>query len=29
MTDVREREHAFLASEAFPLLLAANNVTLG
>jgi len=28
MTDVREREHAFLASEAFPLLLSANNVTL-
>jgi len=28
MTDVREREHAFLASPAFPLLLSANNVTL-
>jgi predicted glycoside hydrolase/deacetylase ChbG (UPF0249 family) len=29
MTDVREREHDFLASDAFPKLLAANNVTLG
>ncbi len=29
MTDVREREHAFLAGEAFPDLLKANNVTLG
>jgi predicted glycoside hydrolase/deacetylase ChbG (UPF0249 family) len=29
MTDVREREHAYLGSEAFPLLLAASNVTLG
>ena len=28
MTDVREREHAFLASQAFPLLLSENNVTL-
>ena len=28
MTDVREREHAFLASPAFPLLLSENNVTL-
>ncbi|MGV7211693.1 ChbG/HpnK family deacetylase [Bradyrhizobium sp. UFLA05-112] len=28
MTDVREREHRYLASEAFPQLLAANNVTL-
>ncbi len=29
MTDVREREHAYLASDAFPQLLAASNVTLG
>ena len=29
MTDVREREHAYLASDAFPRLLAANNLTLG
>lgn len=29
MTDVREREHAFLASDAFPALLKANGVTLG
>jgi predicted glycoside hydrolase/deacetylase ChbG (UPF0249 family) len=29
MTDVREREHAYLGSEAFPQLLAASNVTLG
>jgi predicted glycoside hydrolase/deacetylase ChbG (UPF0249 family) len=28
MTEVREREHAYLASEAFARLLAANNVTL-
>jgi chitin disaccharide deacetylase len=28
MTDVREREHQYLGSEAFPQLLAANNVTL-
>ncbi|GLR86938.1 ChbG/HpnK family deacetylase [Bradyrhizobium iriomotense] len=28
MTGVREREHAYLASEAFPRLLAASNVTL-
>ncbi|MBR0829053.1 ChbG/HpnK family deacetylase [Bradyrhizobium manausense] len=29
MTDVREREHAFLAGEAFARLLAESNVTLG
>jgi predicted glycoside hydrolase/deacetylase ChbG (UPF0249 family) len=29
MTDVREREHDYLAGEAFPRLLATNNVTLG
>jgi predicted glycoside hydrolase/deacetylase ChbG (UPF0249 family) len=29
MTDVREREHAYLAGEAFPQLLAASHVTLG
>jgi predicted glycoside hydrolase/deacetylase ChbG (UPF0249 family) len=29
MTDVREREHAYLAGEAFPQLLAAGNATLG
>jgi hypothetical protein len=29
MTDVREREHAYLASDAFRQLLAASNVTLG
>jgi predicted glycoside hydrolase/deacetylase ChbG (UPF0249 family) len=29
MTDVREREHAYLASDAFPKLLAASKVTLG
>jgi hypothetical protein len=29
MTDVREREHAYLAGDAFPRLLAAANVTLG
>ena len=29
LTDQREREYAFLASEDFPRLLAANNVTLG
>lgn len=29
MTDVREREHAYLASDAFAQLLAAQNVTLG
>jgi predicted glycoside hydrolase/deacetylase ChbG (UPF0249 family) len=29
LTDQREREHAFLASEDFPRLLAANKVTLG
>jgi predicted glycoside hydrolase/deacetylase ChbG (UPF0249 family) len=28
LTDQREREHAYLASDAFPRLLAANNVTL-
>jgi len=28
LTDQREREHAYLAGEAFPRLLAANNVTL-
>jgi predicted glycoside hydrolase/deacetylase ChbG (UPF0249 family) len=28
LTDQREREYAFLAGDAFPLLLAANNVTL-
>jgi hypothetical protein len=28
LTDQREREHAFLGSEAFPRLLAENNVTL-
>ena len=29
LTDQREREHAFLASDDFPRLLAANKVTLG
>ncbi|MBR0777722.1 ChbG/HpnK family deacetylase [Bradyrhizobium diazoefficiens] len=29
MTDVREREHAYLAGEAFPQLLAVSHVTLG
>lgn len=29
MTDVREREHAYLASDAFPRLLATSRVTLG
>ena len=29
MTGVREREHEYLASDAFPRLLAANDVTLG
>jgi hypothetical protein len=29
LTDQREHEHAFLAGEAFPRLLADNNVTLG
>ncbi len=29
LTDARELEHAFLAGERFPELLAANNVTLG
>ncbi|QPF91000.1 ChbG/HpnK family deacetylase [Bradyrhizobium commune] len=29
MTDVREREHAYLKGDAFPQLLAASNVTLG
>ena len=29
MTDVREREHAYLASDAFAQLLAASDVTLG
>jgi predicted glycoside hydrolase/deacetylase ChbG (UPF0249 family) len=29
MTDVREREHAYLKSDAFPKLLAASNSTLG
>jgi len=29
MTDVREREHAYLAGDGFPRLLAENNVTLG
>jgi predicted glycoside hydrolase/deacetylase ChbG (UPF0249 family) len=29
MTDVREREHAYLASDAFAQLLAASHVTLG
>jgi predicted glycoside hydrolase/deacetylase ChbG (UPF0249 family) len=29
MTDVREREHGYLASDAFVQLLAASNVTLG
>jgi predicted glycoside hydrolase/deacetylase ChbG (UPF0249 family) len=29
LTVQREREHAYLGSEAFPRLLAANNVTLG
>ncbi|WP_027551955.1 ChbG/HpnK family deacetylase [Bradyrhizobium sp. Cp5.3] len=28
MTDVREREHAYLASDAFPRLLGSSNVTL-
>jgi predicted glycoside hydrolase/deacetylase ChbG (UPF0249 family) len=28
LTDQREREHAFLAGDGFPRLLAANNVTL-
>jgi len=28
LTGQREREYAFLASDAFPRLLAANNVTL-
>ena len=28
LTDQREREHAYLAGDAFPRLLAANNVTL-
>jgi predicted glycoside hydrolase/deacetylase ChbG (UPF0249 family) len=28
LTDQREREHAFLAGDAFPPLLAMNNVTL-
>jgi hypothetical protein len=29
MTDVREREHAYLASDAFARLLSDSNVTLG
>ena len=29
LTTQREQEHAFLASETFPELLAANKVTLG
>ena len=29
LTRQREREHAFLGSEGFPQLLAANDVTLG
>ena len=28
LTDQREREHAYLASDEFPRLLAANHVTL-